>query len=151
MTEDRKRFVILRHDHPFLHWDFLLERDELLESWRLLREPVLDEWIRAEKLPDHRSVYLTYEGPVSGDRGYVSRVLSGSFQSLHGSPELSVGDAAKPLAHLSSLQLEVDLQPEVDRKSHLSGSLVAHLVETSDGRTFWTFRPPQTCGEQPVL
>ena len=98
MTAAHKRCVILRHDHPILHWDFLLERDELLESWRLLREPVLDEWIRAEKLPDHRTVYLTYEGPVSGDRGHVSRIVSGSYQALpSGSPQLLTHDTVTPL------------------------------------------------------
>lgn len=134
MTANHKRFVILRHDHPFLHWDFLLEMDELLESWRLLREPVLSEWIRAEKLPDHRSVYLTYEGPVSRDRGTVSRVLSGSYHPLtSGSPQLLNDDFAVTRSVLRSLELIVD------GGSCLPESGVAHLIETSDRRTFWTF------------
>lgn len=73
------RFVILKHDHPFLHWDLMLERDGTLATWRLLHEPVLQTWLPAERLPDHRIAYLDYEGPVSGDRGVVSRVISGSY------------------------------------------------------------------------
>ena len=29
------RFVILEHDHPSLHWDFILEVGEVLWTWRL--------------------------------------------------------------------------------------------------------------------
>ncbi len=34
----------------------------------------------AERLADHRAEYLSYEGPVSGGRGVVSRVAMGSFE-----------------------------------------------------------------------
>lgn len=34
----------------------------------------------AERLADHRRVYLEYEGPLSGDRGEVRRVASGTFE-----------------------------------------------------------------------
>lgn len=75
------RFVLLKHDHPFLHWDFMLERDGTLQTWRLDRQPSLDEEVRiaAAALPDHRITYLEYEGPVSGDRGSVVRVDRGEF------------------------------------------------------------------------
>ena len=33
-----------------------------------------------EQLPEHRLVYLDYQGPVSGNRGSVSRVLDGTIQ-----------------------------------------------------------------------
>ncbi|HAH45812.1 MAG TPA: hypothetical protein DCM07_13360, partial [Planctomycetaceae bacterium] len=36
----------------------------------------------AESLPDHRLVYLEYEGPVSGERGTVTRWDKGSFTLL---------------------------------------------------------------------
>lgn len=43
------------------------------------------------QLPDHRSSYLEYEGPVSGGRGTVSRVESGTYEVLRESAdELSV-------------------------------------------------------------
>ncbi|HEX4590592.1 MAG TPA: DNA polymerase ligase N-terminal domain-containing protein [Gemmataceae bacterium] len=73
------RFVILDHDHPSRHWDFLLESGPALRSWRLLAEPQRGQSIAAELLPDHRPIYLDYEGPVSGDRGRVSRWDAGIF------------------------------------------------------------------------
>ena len=33
------RFVILEHDHPQLHWDFMLEVGEVLWTWRLATAP----------------------------------------------------------------------------------------------------------------
>jgi hypothetical protein len=67
------RFVILTHDHPFVHWDLMLEANGVLRTWRLLAEPQPECIIAAEPLPDHRLHYLDYEGPVSGGRGTVSR------------------------------------------------------------------------------
>lgn len=67
------------HDHPFLHWDLLLEAGEVLRAWRLLAEPAADVTIAAEALPDHRPVYLDYEGPVSGERGTLVRWDAGEY------------------------------------------------------------------------
>jgi hypothetical protein len=39
--------------------------------------------VPAERLPDHRLAYLDYEGPVSNDRGTVSRLDAGEFVTLH--------------------------------------------------------------------
>lgn len=73
------RFVILEHDHPSLHWDLLLEVDGAAATWRLLARPEPGRPIPAERLPDHRLLYLDYEGPVSGNRGQVKRVHSGTW------------------------------------------------------------------------
>ena len=73
-------FVLLEHDHPVLHWDFMLERGPVLRTWRLDRIPGDAAEISAEPLPDHRVAYLDYEGPVSGDRGSVQRVDRGDFE-----------------------------------------------------------------------
>ncbi|MCP4781992.1 MAG: hypothetical protein GY903_05595 [Fuerstiella sp.] len=77
--QERSRFVILEHDHPFLHWDLLMQQGEMLGAWRLLSPVVGAAWIAAEPLPDHRLMYLDYEGPVSNNRGVVIRVASGEF------------------------------------------------------------------------
>ena len=77
-----RRFVILEHDHPFLHWDLLLEEECSARTWRLLRKPCLGEPIAAEPLPDHRLMYLDYGGVVSGDRGSVKRFLAGTYQPM---------------------------------------------------------------------
>lgn len=75
------RFVILHHDHPFVHWDFLLENGKNCRTWRLLSEPTAElTACEAEALPEHRLFYLDYEGPVSGDRGTVTRIDAGTFE-----------------------------------------------------------------------
>ena len=74
------RFVILTHDHPYLHWDLLLEQEESLKSWRILKEPDSQTSLEVEPLPDHRMMYLDYEGSVSGNRGTVSQWDKGEFE-----------------------------------------------------------------------
>ena len=77
-----RRFVLLEHDHPFVHWDLLLEDGPMLKSWRLLSPVVTEQWIPAEILPDHRLMYLDYEGPVSGNRGTVKQITNGRFAEV---------------------------------------------------------------------
>lgn len=79
MPSGWQRLTILEHDHPFLHWDLLLDNGETLTTWRLLQRPAGDAWIPAERLPDHRRIYLDYEGPVSGDRGVVQQLLTARY------------------------------------------------------------------------
>ena len=81
------RFVILTHDWPFLHWDLMLESNDELLTWRLLEQPGIDREIVAERLPNHRIAYLDYEGPVSGERGSVSRWDQGKFEILKNKTE----------------------------------------------------------------
>jgi hypothetical protein len=74
------RFVILEHDHPHLHWDLMLEAGAMLRTWRLAQPPEPGRIVAAEALADHRLLYLDYEGPVSGNRGYVRRWDWGTYQ-----------------------------------------------------------------------
>ena len=83
----RFRFVILEHDHPFLHWDLLLQQGEILAGWRLLTSPATGVWIPSESLSDHRLIYLDYEGPVSRNRGVVTRVAGGEYSIGNVCPE----------------------------------------------------------------
>lgn len=82
------RFVILFHQMPAnsprsSHWDFLLEHtDGTLRSWALSDEPAFGAEIPAEALPDHRREYLDYEGPISGDRGRVTRWDRGTYRTV---------------------------------------------------------------------
>lgn len=86
-------FVLLFHEVPparvkamgrSSHWDFMVATndDGPLRTWALDAAPDFDRGddfaITAQSLPDHRREYLEYEGPVSGDRGSVSRVASGT-------------------------------------------------------------------------
>lgn len=100
------RYVILTHDHPFPHWDFLLEQESggMLWAWRLLSEPSAGECCPAEPLPDHRPLYLDYEGPVGGERGTVARWDGGEYSRL------STGDAPLSLQLQSQRGLKVASQ-----------------------------------------
>jgi hypothetical protein len=112
------RYVILEHDHPFLHWDLMLESGSALRTWRLLAQPRSGQTIPAEAIFDHRLAYLDYEGPVSGGRGRVKRWDWGTYrQETPGSVE---GEG-----------LRLTLQGNV-----LQGSAV--LEQSADGQ--WSFR-----------
>jgi hypothetical protein len=74
------RYVILEHDYPTRHWDFMLEAGPFLRTWRLSAPPEEARIVIAQATFDHRLCYLDYEGPVSGDRGRVSRWDTGSFE-----------------------------------------------------------------------
>ena len=74
------RFVILEHDFPNRHWDFMLETADVLRTWRLPQAPHGAQWeMPVEALADHRLAYLDYEGPVSGNRGTVTRWDRGEY------------------------------------------------------------------------
>jgi len=76
------RFVILKHDHPSLHWDLLLEVGDVLRAWRLSALPTPGQTLTAEPSFDHRLLYLDYEGPISGSRGRVVRQDWGTYAFL---------------------------------------------------------------------
>lgn len=84
------RFVLLEHDHPALHWDFMLESDNGLLTWRLDQVPSEVGEFDALALPDHRKAYLDYEGPVSGNRGTVVRIDRGTFELQTSEDEILV-------------------------------------------------------------
>jgi hypothetical protein len=91
-TDARARFVILRHELPpdqprASHWDFMLERGEVLRTWALAAEPAPAVAVEAQALADHRPHYLDYEGPVAGNRGQVSRWDAGHYRLLRDEPD----------------------------------------------------------------
>jgi hypothetical protein len=74
------RFVVLEHDSPDgRHWDFMLEAAAALATWALRVPPDSPGSIVADRLADHRLAYLDYEGPVSGERGSVTRWDRGDY------------------------------------------------------------------------
>jgi hypothetical protein len=81
------RFVLLRHDpapgssRP-LHWDFMLETETGLLTWAVERAWEAGQELPAVQLPLHRAHYLDYEGILSGGRGSVTRLDTGSFTWL---------------------------------------------------------------------
>lgn len=85
----RGRFAILEHVRAGVaHWDLLLDSAEAerIPTWQIHVSP--DQWIHCEggvpatRLPDHRRMYLTYEGPIPGDRGVVRRVDDGPMRLI---------------------------------------------------------------------
>lgn len=89
------RFVILRHELPGpqrggVHFDFMLEHDGILLTWALKEEPIVGRELHADRLANHRTVYLDYEGPVSNNRGSVSRWDSGKYELMGAKLDLNV-------------------------------------------------------------
>jgi hypothetical protein len=75
------RFALLCHDAPRgWHCDFFLERGDVLRTWELPSLPEIGKTVPAEPLADHRLLYLDYEGPISGDRGMVTRWDRGDYE-----------------------------------------------------------------------
>ncbi len=60
----------------------MLETGAVLATWRLAAEPTGRAGlpISAARLGDHRRAYLDYEGPLTRDRGFVTRTDAGVFR-----------------------------------------------------------------------
>ena len=76
------RFALLLHDHPHPHWDWLLQKNSVLITFRSNPDVGPDIEFTAIALPNHRLHYLTHTGQVSGDRGTVRRVDEGPLTWL---------------------------------------------------------------------
>ncbi|HRZ25883.1 MAG TPA: DNA polymerase ligase N-terminal domain-containing protein [Spirochaetota bacterium] len=78
------KFVIHRHSTVPDHYDLMLERGEALSTFRIDERDigafVRGERITALKIQDHRREYLTYEGPVSCNRGRVDLFDQGEYR-----------------------------------------------------------------------
>jgi hypothetical protein len=125
------RYVILEHDWPQKHWDFMLEVGDVLQTWRLRTAPVANMDISAEKTFDHRLMYLDYEGPVSGHRGSVARWDAGLYQVI---VEESRGFNEKSRAR--------GKREPIDRRIvQLEGKRLRRMLEmTYQEGANWTFR-----------
>jgi DNA polymerase Ligase (LigD) len=81
------RYVILWHETgPALgrpsHFDLLLEEGPDARAWCIEQEITPNQLLTATELPRHRLHYLTYEGPISGNRGTVTRWDWGEYRLL---------------------------------------------------------------------
>ncbi|MCB9846575.1 MAG: hypothetical protein H6811_11400 [Phycisphaeraceae bacterium] len=82
------QMVLLEHTtaEDGVHFDWLLERDSE-EERRLISFRVSERidltagarW-RAQRIRDHRAVFLAFEGQLSGGRGHVRRVAAGACE-----------------------------------------------------------------------
>jgi len=85
-------FVILRHELPAgdargSHWDLMFQQGDVLRTWAVQSEPTSAAPIDAVPLADHRLHYLEYEGPVSGNRGVVTRWDRGEYTLERDAPD----------------------------------------------------------------
>jgi hypothetical protein len=117
------RFVLLHHECPpgYIkpsHWDLMLEFDGVLRTWELRKLPAAwsgnkdkteSEVLTAARLADHRIEFLKLEGPISGNRGSVRRVMSGEFELLANTPD-RVRVRLESVAYRGELQLTVTSQ-----------------------------------------
>jgi hypothetical protein len=80
------RFVIQQHavTADQIHWDLMLEFSGQLATWQVPVQPA--QWgaavILCPKIFPHRMHYLTYEGPLSDNRGIVTIVARGIYEVL---------------------------------------------------------------------
>lgn len=81
------RYVLLQHhtSGAEFHWDFLFEEATALRTYSVA-QTVVEEGLELGRFcetvlqrPDHRRIYLQYEGPVSNQRGVVRRIDTGRF------------------------------------------------------------------------
>jgi len=87
----QRPFVIHLHSgHGPSHYDLMLSCGPALATWQLSASPadlVPGQDAPANRLPDHRALYLTYQGPVSGGRGRVEMIDSGSYETIERTSE----------------------------------------------------------------
>jgi hypothetical protein len=111
------RFVLLEHHWDGVHWDFMLEVGETLRTWALGAPPTgPDRVIPARALADHRLAYLDYEGEISGGRGSVHRLDSGTYEARVWTPGLI-------LVHLDGGRLQGEAELRVQETGGAASSL----------------------------
>jgi hypothetical protein len=78
------RFVVHHHTgHPGEkdHYDLMIDAGDALATWRISTESMgrllAGGMVGAAKIANHRREYLSYEGPVSCDRGMVKIMDAG--------------------------------------------------------------------------
>lgn len=114
------RFAILSHDHPHFHWDLFLEEGDVLRAFRLEQPPAPGGTFEAERINDHRLIYLEYEGPLSGGRGEVRQWDAGQFEWI-------VKGSERMVASL------------LGRNFHGTLELTRRVLDSSDsGQNLWT-------------
>jgi hypothetical protein len=81
------RSVILQHTTPDgeSHYDWMIEQEGVVDehrllTWRCKSRPDRSGWNgQADAIAVHRVAYLEFEGVLTGGRGSVRRVASGSI------------------------------------------------------------------------
>ena len=136
MRKQELMFALLQHqtktqgvaaDKPsadFIHWDLLIEVPDqsLLATWRLTDNPLLiNTPVVAERIQDHRRIYLEYEGPLTRNRGFVHHLDHGPANIIK-----LVGDELHVM--LEGAQLRGQFRIRRDK----AGSLLFSRIAVSD-------------------
>jgi len=136
------QFVVLYHQFPpgsnrKSHWDLLLEQPNP-DSFQLLCFEVSappQNWEKttsAKRLPDHREIYLTYEGPISGNRGTVAQLLKGDVQWVTQTENFLV--------------LNLQFRWENEKQSPIVTAALSLTKATSENHQGWDLKL-QVCGQ----
>jgi hypothetical protein len=86
MSQENKKFVIQQHSTALgVHWDFMLELGDILQTYRLDKAPqqLIQNPANAVKIFDHPPKFLTYEGPVNKGQGSVCIIETGTYKMVH--------------------------------------------------------------------
>ena len=117
VEQKEKKFVIQEHTNTGgIHWDFMLESGDNLQTYRLENSPkdMLIKDTIGEKIFDHQLKFLTYQGPVNNGIGSVKIAESGTYRIISKNKK----------------QIELDLKGRV-----LDGNCT--LIQTEDRK--WCF------------
>ena len=122
--------VLLRHEllDGSWHFDWLIEPssanaapggpdDRVLLAFRIAHRLDLGppSEFRAERLANHRRLYLDYEGEIAGGRGRVTRVAAGTCRSSGWSaPDGPAGADQGPVAALATIDVYAQFLPGVE-------------------------------------
>jgi hypothetical protein len=83
VPSQNRRFVVQQHKTVSgVHWDVMIEADDVLWTWRMPCSPehVGDVPLSLTKIADHPLRFLTYEGPVQNKTGSVHIADSGRVE-----------------------------------------------------------------------
>ena len=151
------QFVVLHHEikpgrDRESHWDLMLEDAGALLTWALPQLPgPFGEPLDCEKLADHRTAYLSHEGPISGDRGTVTCWDRGEFEwETRSDSEIRVRLTGERLAGLLVLSQVMSQRgcekmgtgtsrPRENSRKHDNGSEPVPLFSQPQSEKTWTY------------